>query len=142
MGLWSYSLSGGRLSFSSITVAEGYRVLGEGWHPYILMALLTLKPLAAIGAPIMPRLSVRPLYSTLGTLPLLGALSAGNLSLLWWDRFMSGANLKFMDQSEFAQTIFVLILAWGVILIWATVRAMDAVSARLRRVMVSPKTGA
>lgn len=133
IGLWSFKQAGGQLSFSSITVAEGYRVLGEGWHPYALLIVLTLKTLAAIGAPIMPRMAVRPLYSMLGILPLMGALSAGNLSLLCWNWVGHGGNIRFTDDKGFAQTIFVLILTWCLLGLWAAVRALEVVPARLRR---------
>lgn len=132
IGLWSYKLSGSQLSFSHITVSEGYRVLGAGWRPYALLVVLTLKPLAVIGAPILPRLSIRPLYSVLGILPLLGALTGGNLTMLWWGRFMVGNTQKLTDTAEFAQTEFVLILAWLVLGLWAAVRALDLISQRVR----------
>lgn len=133
VGLWGLRLTGGTLSFSHITVAEGSRLLGNGWHPYALLALLTLKPLAAFGAPILPRLAVRPLYSALGILPLLGALTAGNLTMIWWSRFMLAGSQRLTDDAGFAQSLFVLVLAWIVLGLWASARGLDALSRRLHR---------
>jgi hypothetical protein len=133
IGLWSYQLSGAQLSFSHITVAEGQRMLGEGWHPYALLAVLALKPMTAIGAPILPRLANRPIHSILGILPLLGSMSAGNLTALWLKRFMVGDAQKLTDTDGFAQTEFILVLAWMLLGLWAAVRAGDWLSERLAR---------
>jgi len=133
IGLWSYQLSGAQLSFSHITVSEGHLILGEGWHPYVLLAVLALKPVAAIGAPVLPRLAIRPFYSVLGTLPLLGAMAAGNLTVLWLRRFMIGDTQKLTDTAGFVQAEFVLVLAWLLLGLWAAVRAGDWLSERVAR---------
>lgn len=133
IGLWSFKLSGASLSFSHITVAEGYRAMGAGWHPYLLFAVLALKPVTAIGAPTLPRLAIRPFYSMLGIVPLLGALSAGNLSMMWWGRFMVGNAEKLTDTAEFAQAEFVLLLVWILLGFWVAIRAFDLVSRRVAR---------
>ena len=130
-GLWSFQLTGGRLTFSHISVADGERILGAGWHPFAIMALLILKYLAAIGAPVLPRMAIRPLSSVMGIFPLIGALAAGNLSMLWWSRFMQGANMKFTDETGFTRTIFVLLLGWVFLGLWSAVRGLDFLSEKM-----------
>jgi hypothetical protein len=131
IGLWSYKCLGGDLSFSQISVEEGFRTLGGGWHPSLVICLIVLKQIAAISAPILPRLASRSLNSVLGIMPLVGAFSAGNLTLIWWDRFQIAGNEKIGDHVEFARVVFGLILSWLILALWLEIQAMDRLSLRL-----------
>ena len=130
IGLWAFKCCGGNITFSQISVEEGFRTIGNGWHPYLVIALLAFKVIAAISAPILPRLASRSLSSTLGIMPIIGALSAGNLTMIWWDRFQIAGSERLGDHVEFARVVFALILAWLILALWLQIRAMEWLSRR------------
>jgi len=140
MGLWSYQMTGGQLDFSRISAAEGTRLLGGGWSPAALRALVALKHFAAFGAPILPWLSSRGFGSVLGVVPFLGALSAGNLSVLWCERFMQGGADRLSDHAGYARMAFVLSLCWMMTAVWAAASSVDWIAARLRRVLIPERS--
>ncbi|MFI5363098.1 MAG: alkaline phosphatase family protein [Elusimicrobiota bacterium] len=130
IGLWSYECLGGDISFSHVSVEEGFRTIGGGWHPVVVLALMVLKYLAAVSAPILPRLATRSRNSVLGVVPLVGALGAGNLMMIWWDRFQGGAQQRITDHVEFTRVIFGLILVWIILILWLEIQALDRLSLR------------
>ena len=130
IGLWSFNCWGGHLAFSQIAVEEGFSALGGGWHPQLVILLLVLKQLAGITAPILPRLASRSLNSVLGIVPLIGALAAGNLTMVWWDRFQKAGNERISDHVEFSRAVFGMILAWIILALWVEIKAMDWLSLR------------
>jgi len=122
--LWAYVLPGGRLDFSHISVAEAYSGMGENWHPHLLAALAALRPLGFLLTPILPLLADLPGASLLAGLPVLGALSAGSLTLLWFDKFYFKSTFSsLVDTAWYERLLWSAVLAWILILAWAGVRA-------------------
>ncbi len=131
VGLWAFKCSGGTLTFSKFPIEGGVRAIG-GWHPYAILLLLILKQLAAFAAPILPRLNRASRDSLLGISPFVGALSAGNLTMIWWDRFQIVDNERIRDHVEFARVMFVLILTWLLAALWLELKALDWLSRRIK----------
>lgn len=121
LALWGFTSIVHGLDFLSVNISSGERAFG-GWHPRLLVALLLMKFLVAAGAPIMPTLARRRTQAVLAILPLLGMRAAGDMSMLWWDRFMQGDNLRFIGQQPYIGLVTVLTLAWGLIALWALAR--------------------
>jgi len=123
--LWAYVLPGGRLDFSHISVAEAYSGMGENWHPHLLAALAALRPLGFLLTPILPLLVELPAAALLAGLTVLGALSAGSLTLLWFDKFYFKVQMSsLVDTSWYERLLWSAVLAWLLILAWAGLKAL------------------
>jgi hypothetical protein len=123
LSMWSFTISGGRLVHLDITVEEGFRVLGNAWYPRVVVALLGLKYAIGAGAPLLPRLGARPARAAFAALPPLGALAAGFLTSLWWDRFMQGGTLRFTTQVSYVGLVSTVVVGWVIFALWAAARA-------------------
>jgi len=121
--LWAYTLPGGRLDFSHISVGEGYLGLGRDWHPQALIALIALKHVLALGLPILPYLARLTFHEAAEAIPFLGAFSAGSLSQLWLDRFYLGSPLaSLMDERTYELSIWAALLGWILLGLWFAAR--------------------
>ena len=122
--LWAYVLSGGRLDFSHISVAEAYSGMGENWHPHLLAALAALRPAGFFLTPILALLVDLPAAALMAGMAVLGALSAGSLTLLWFDKFyFKTTAASLVDTASYERLLWGAVLAWLLILAWAGVRA-------------------
>jgi hypothetical protein len=123
--LWAYVLPGGRLDFSHISVAEAYSGMGENWHPHLLAALATLKPVGFLLTPILALLVDLPAAALLAAMAVLGALSAGSLTLLWFDKFyFKTTTAGLVDTAWYERLLWSAVLAWLLILAWAAFHAL------------------
>jgi hypothetical protein len=122
--LWAYVLTGGRLDFSHITVEQAYEDMGQGWHPHLLAALATLRPIGFLLTPVLALLADLPAEALVAGISALGALSAGSLTALWFDKFyFKTTTSSLVDTSWYERLLWGAVLAWLFILAWAGIRA-------------------
>lgn len=89
LAIFGYTLSGGFLDFSHVSIREAYEVLDVDYRPVLLIVLVGLKHCVALALAAFPLLRRRS-YLRLAHLPFFGALAAGNLAWMWATRFVSG----------------------------------------------------
>jgi hypothetical protein len=111
---------GGQLGAGAFSVESGFRAVTGDWHPTFLAGLIVLKNLAALGAPILPWLAAEPALPVLGAFPLLGALSAGNMTSLWQLRFAVGTGIsnRLLDDGSFLRAAWAAVIAWVLLGMW------------------------
>ncbi len=128
VGLWSYSLTGGEMSFSRIVASEGFRIMGAPWCPYQLVPGVTLKYLVSFATPVLPFLVSRPFRSLQAMLPLLGSFCTGSITMVWWDRFMVGGYTNLTNHVGYSRALFGLAVMWSWLLLWGLARGSDWMS--------------
>ncbi|MCX5795927.1 MAG: alkaline phosphatase family protein [Elusimicrobia bacterium] len=122
--LWAYVLPGGRLDFSHISVAAAYSGMGKVWNPRLLAALAALKPIGFLLTPILGLLVDLPAVALPSGMTVLGALSAGSMTLLWFDKFYFKLPMSsLVDTSWYERLLWGGVTAWLLILAWAGLQA-------------------
>jgi hypothetical protein len=113
LSLWGYFVCGYSMDFSKISIRSVYEVVGEA-HSVPTIAILVIgRQLTSLVAPILPRLAGIGSTELMTTMPLIGALSAGNLLELWTETLLNGRPMAALTQDELvARALWVVVLAW------------------------------
>ena len=82
--------------------------------------IIVLKNVSAIASSILPWLADRSMLAAAGTLPMLGTLAAGNLTLLWFNRYGNtlSQQVQVLEELPFIRLIWATLFAWVILGLW------------------------
>ena len=121
--LWAYATPGGGLDFSHISVQEIYMVMGKDWNVTVLTALLVVKHIGMLVAPILALLAASSASEVLAGFGLFAFWSGGSLFMLWFDLFYLGvppSNL--LNERPFEMSLWAALFAWMLPAAWGAAR--------------------